>query len=82
MKSEELKSDQFLVSFLSLQDRKIYDIQIKSVIKNAEVKRVSDLTTILGQAIVNANEVQSMLTDSNKLPRFIKSYEAPHRRLY
>lgn len=28
LRSEELKSDMFLVSFLSMQDKKIYDIQL------------------------------------------------------
>ena len=82
MKNEELKSDIFLVSFLSLQDKKIYEIQLKAVIKATEIKRIPDLTTCRGQAIVNANEVQSMLVDSSQLPKFVKSYEASHRRLF
>jgi len=48
MRSEELKSDMFLLSFLSLQDKKIYDIQLKAASKAVEPKKIADLTTLKG----------------------------------
>jgi hypothetical protein len=48
MRSDELKANMFLVTFLSSNDKKLYDTQKSQVKKILEPKRLEDVITIPG----------------------------------
>lgn len=52
MRVDEIKSDFYLVSFLSTNDKKLFSAHLKQMEKTVEVKKVSELITSDGMVIL------------------------------